>query len=192
MTFDCNEIKRRELLKLGGATFGSLILPAFVSPSMASMYNSGKVKDGARSISFRNLHTGESFSGVYRVGNKYLPDAFEKINYVLRDFRTDDVFPIDPRLIDVMYTVHDLSGSRNGFEIISGYRSPKTNTMLRKSSGGVAKKSYHMSGQAIDLRIPDFNSQRVRELAKSLNAGGVGYYRSSNFVHLDTGAVRSW
>jgi uncharacterized protein YcbK (DUF882 family) len=143
-------------------------------------------------VVFRNTHTGESFSGVYRVGNKYLPDAFDRINYVLRDFRTGDVFPIDPRLIDIIYTVHQMTRSNKPYEIISGYRSPKTNSMLRRASTGVAKKSLHMSGQAIDVRIPGFSTERIRDLACSLEAGGVGYYSRSDFVHMDTGDVRVW
>ena len=186
-------ISRRDVLKLGGyATLGSLLVPAHASEAMAGMYSKGNVKSGTREVMFRNAHTGESFSGVYRVGNKYLPDAFDKINYVLRDFRTNDVFPIDPRLIDIIYTVHQMSDTSRPYEVISGYRSPKTNNMLRKAGSGVAKKSFHMSGQAMDLRLPDFSSRRVYDLTKSLKAGGVGYYNSSNFVHIDTGTVRAW
>lgn len=183
---------RRSFLGLGGATLGGLIIPSLITPAAAANFKSGMIGEGARRLAFRNTHTGESFSGVYRVGDKYLPDAFKQINYVLRDFRTDQFYSMDPRLLDIMYTVHRMTGQSRPFEIISGYRSPKTNSMLRGKSSGVAKKSYHMKGQAVDLRIKGFSTARIRDLAKSLRGGGVGYYSRSDFVHMDTGDVRSW
>ncbi len=187
-----NQVNRRSFLGLGSAAVGGLILPSLIKPAAAANFKSGVISEGARRLSFRNTHTGESFSGVYRVGDKYLPDAFKHINYVLRDFRTDQVYAMDPRVIDIMYMVQRMTGQNRPFEIISGYRSPKTNNMLRTKSSGVAKKSYHMKGQAIDLRIKDFSSRRVRNVAASLRAGGVGYYAKSDFVHIDTGDVRTW
>ena len=145
-----------------------------------------------RKISFKNIHTGDVFSGVYRVGDTYLPDAFNKINFVMRDHRSQDLFPIDPRVLDIMYQVHRATGSREPFKILSGYRCPKTNAMLRAKSGGVAKNSLHMTGQAVDVQLDNFSMRRVRDIAVALGAGGVGYYRRSNFVHMDSGAVRSW
>jgi len=189
-----NNLDRRSFLGLGAATLGGVILPSLISPATAATFKGGVIGSGARRLAFRNTHTGESFSGVYRVGNKYLPDAFAQINTVLRDFRTGQVYPMDPRVIDIMYSVHRMTGQQKPFEIISGYRSPKTNNMLRGRSAktGVAKKSLHMKGQAIDLRMEDFSSARIRDLAASLGAGGVGYYSKSNFVHLDCGDVRTW
>ena len=195
MTLDNDGAVRRDLLKFGAyTTVGALLVPATVKPAAAAgVFRGAKLNNGAREISFHNTHTGETFSGVYRVGNKYLPEAFDKINYVLRDFRTGDIFPIDPRLIDIIYTVHGMTRSERPYEIISGYRSPKTNAMLRQTGGGgVAKKSLHMSGRAIDVRIPGFSTARIRDIAKSIKAGGVGYYGGSDFVHMDTGSVRSW
>lgn len=189
---DLQTINRRSFLGLGAATLGGVMLPSLVTSASAANFKGGVIGEGARRLTFRNTHTGDSFSGVYRVGSKYLPDAFKQINYVLRDFRTDQVYAMDPRLIDIIYTVHRMTGQSKPFEIISGYRSPKTNTMLRGKSSGVAKKSYHMKGQAIDLRIKDFSTARLRDLAKSLRAGGVGYYSKSDFIHVDTGDVRSW
>lgn len=188
------EMDRRSFLSIGAATLGGIILPAMTSPAAAATFKGGVVGDGARRLSFRNTHTGESFSGVYRVGDKYLADAFTQINTVLRDFRTDQVYPMDPRVIDIMYTVHRMTGEQRPFEIISGYRSPKTNTMLRGRSknSGVAKKSLHMEGRAIDLRMEGFSTKRLRDLAKAVQAGGVGYYRKSNFIHIDCGDVRAW
>lgn len=183
-------LNRRKFLGLGAlAAASTVITTSVINPASAAIL---KGDGGARKISFRNSHTGETFSGVYRVGNKYLPDAFDRINIVLRDFRTDELFPIDPRAIDIIYAVHQQTQSAEPYEILSGYRCPKTNAMLRGNSGGVAKNSLHMTGQAIDLRLPGFNTKRIRDLAISLRAGGVGYYPRSNFVHMDTGDVRTW
>ncbi len=178
-------LDRRSFLSLGAATLGGLLIPSLSNVAQAANY-------GPRRLSFRNAHTGESFSGVYRVGNKYLPDAFKQINMVLRDFRTDQVYPMDPRVIDIIQAVHAQTGQNTPFEIISGYRSPKTNAMLRRNSSGVAKKSLHMEGRAIDLRMEGYSTTRIRDIASNLQAGGVGYYSRSNFVHMDTGDVRTW
>lgn len=149
-------------------------------------------KSGTFDISFRNQHTGESFSGAYRVGNKYLPDSFSQINKVLRDFRTNEIFPIDPRVIDIIFMIHKKAGINGPIEILSGYRSPKTNARLSTVSTGVAKNSLHMTGQAIDLRLPGFSTRQANRIACKLRAGGVGYYPKSNFIHVDTGRVRHW
>lgn len=142
-------------------------------------------------VNFRQAHTGERFNGVYRVGNQYLPEAFEKLNYVLRDFRTKEVFPMDPRVIDILSLLQ--SRTRNEqFEILSGYRSPRTNRNLRRNTSGVAKNSFHMYGQALDIRAPGVRTSSLRNHAKALKAGGVGYYARSGFIHVDTGSVRSW
>jgi uncharacterized protein YcbK (DUF882 family) len=179
---------RRAFLGLGATTIGGILIPSVCG---AATFKTGLV-GGARRLAFRNAHTGESFSGVYRVGDKYLPDSFRQINTVLRDFRTGDTHPMDPRVIDILYMIQRSTGRSTPFEIISGYRSPKTNEMLRKSSTGVAKKSFHMQGRAIDLRMEGFSTRRLRDVAKSLQAGGVGYYSKSNFIHIDSGDVRSW
>lgn len=187
-------LDRRSFLGMGAATLGGVILPALVSPAAAANFKTGVIGNGARRLSFRNAHTGESFSGVYRVGNKYLPDAFQQINTVMRDFRTDQSYPMDPRVIDIIYSVQRMTGRQMPLEILSGYRSPQTNNMLRGRSkrSGVAKKSLHMEGRAIDLRMEGFSTKRLRDIAASLRAGGVGYYSKSNFVHLDSGDVRTW
>lgn len=187
------DMTRRSFISFGSkAALGTMLVPAVASPVMAAVFSNGKVSRGARRVSFRNQHTGEIFSGVYRVGDKYLPDAFDRINVVLRDFRSDEVFPIDPRVIDIIHTVHEMTGSSEPYEVLSGYRCPKTNAMLREASGGVAKNSLHMTGQAIDLRMPGFSTARIRDLARTLKAGGVGYYAKSDFVHMDSGDIRHW
>ncbi len=184
---------RRKFLGFGILTAAVTVAAPLVKPACAAMFSGRDERmEGARRISFRNSHTGEIFSGVYRVGDKYLPDAFDRINIVLRDFRSNELFPIDPRVIDIIYTVHQRTGRTDPYEVISGYRCPKTNANLRRSSEGVAKNSLHMTGQAIDLRLPGFATREVRNIAVNLKAGGVGYYAKSNFVHMDTGDVRSW
>lgn len=185
-------LNRRSFLGIGAATLGGVLIPSLSNMALAANFKTGIIESGSRRLSFRNAHTGESFSGVYRVGNKYLPDSFKQINTVLRDFRTDQVYPMDPRVIDILYTVHRMTGRSTPFEIISGYRSPKTNTMLRKTSTGVAKRSLHMEGRAIDLRMEGYSTKRIRDITASLRAGGVGYYSKSNFVHMDSGDVRTW
>lgn len=183
------DMNRRSFLALGAATMGTMMVPAL---AQAAQFKTGVVESGTRRLAFRNAHTGESFSGVYRVGDKYLPDAFKQINMVMRDFRTDEVYPMDPRTIDILNAVQRMTGKSTPFEVISGFRSSKTNNMLRNTSTGVAKKSLHMEGRAVDLRMEDFDTARLRDLAINLGAGGVGYYSRSNFIHLDSGDVRDW
>jgi uncharacterized protein YcbK (DUF882 family) len=187
------DTSRRSFLGLiGAATLGAALIPAVPGTALAGVSGNAQIERGVRRISFRNQHTGEIFSGVYRVGDKYLPDAFDKINVVLRDFRSNEVFPIDPRVMDIIYSVHQMTGRSDPYEVLSGYRCPKTNKMLRSGSEGVAKNSLHMTGQAIDLRIPGYSTSQIKSLAVSLKAGGVGYYPKSDFVHMDSGIVRVW
>ena len=180
-------LTRRDILKMGLAGFLGSVIPLTFPGDAEAITNFASWK-----ISFRNAHTGESFNGVYRVGNRYLPDAFDRINYVLRDFRTNEVFPMDPRVIDLVKVVQEKSRPGTPLEILSGYRSPKTNAMLRNASSGVARNSYHMYGQAIDIRMPGFSTKKLRDVARRERVGGVGFYPKSNFVHVDTGDVRSW
>ena len=143
-------------------------------------------------VSIKNAHTGERFQGVYRIGSYYVPGAFRKINRVMRDHRTGDIHPIDPKLIDTVSRIQRDCRCGQAVEILSGYRSPKTNNMLRSKSSAVAKNSFHMKGQAADIRVPGSSSSKVRNTARALRVGGVGYYPRSNFVHVDTGSVRTW
>jgi len=146
----------------------------------------------ARELSFFNLHTGEHLVAEYWHQGDYIPDALENINHILRDFRTNQVLPIDPQLLDLLHKLRATLGSVNPFQIISGYRSPKTNANLAANSGGVAKGSLHMQGKAVDLRIEGVHLGDLRQAAMDLQGGGVGYYPNSNFVHVDVGRVRSW
>ncbi len=160
--------------------------------AMLAPWTRAAASTGERGLAFYHTHTGERLKTVYYAGGDYVPDALEEINHLLRDFRTGDVSPIDPQLLDILAEVRALTGSRAEFQIISGYRSPQTNAMLRSTSSGVAKKSLHMQGRAIDVRLTQFDTAKLRKAALSLRAGGVGYYPGSDFVHLDTGRVRSW
>jgi len=180
-------VDRRLFLK-GGICLSATALISTVGITPAMAHHSG----GKFELSIHNMHTGESYKGIYRVGNQYLPEAFEKINYTLRDHRTGEVFPIDPRVIDIAAAVHRMSGSRKEFQILSGYRSPKTNNKLRRKTNGVAKQSLHMSGQALDVQLDDVSTRRLRDIAVKLKAGGVGYYPRSGFVHVDSGQFRTW
>jgi uncharacterized protein YcbK (DUF882 family) len=180
-------VERRRFLKVGLAGFLAASVPLISSRNAQAAPTYGQWK-----IAMHHSHTGETFSGVYRVGDQYLPEAFERINYLLRDFRSDEAFPMDPHVIDILSVVQARTRTGRPMEVLSGYRCPKTNAMLRHETRGVAKKSLHMFGQAIDFRMPGFNTGRLRNLAQNLKAGGVGYYPRSNFVHVDTGALRHW
>lgn len=186
-TMDLNRLERRDVLKYSLCGLLAGVLPLFPA---RSAYSAQKFQSWR--IAFRNSHTGESFSGVYRVGDKYLPDAFERMNYVLRDHRNNEIFPMDPRVLDLVKILHDRTGSDEPLEVLSGYRSPRSNNMLRNASTGVARNSLHMYGQAMDIRLPGYNTRRLRDVARKMKAGGVGYYPKSDFVHVDSGKVRSW
>lgn len=170
----------------GGAAF-TLSSSAFAGSFSRSMLDSGK-----RHIALRQIHTGETFSGVYRIGDQYIYEAFEQINTLMRDFRTGDVYPVDPRLIDFLWRINQKTDTKYPFQVLSGYRSPKTNLRLAKNTNGVATNSYHMSGQAADIRLPYYDTQGLRHAAVSLRAGGVGFYPRSDFIHIDTGDFRTW
>lgn len=145
-----------------------------------------------RAIGFRHLHTGEALTIEYAEGERYLPEALSAVNRLLRDFRTGDIHPIDPGLIDLLHQIARRLDTRHAFEVISGYRSPHTNAALRERSGGVAARSLHMVGQAIDVRVAGVPLATLRAAALDVQGGGVGYYPASNFVHIDTGRVRRW
>lgn len=146
----------------------------------------------ARSLSFNNLHTGERLKTVFQEHGQFDPVALDEINHLLRDFRTGDVEPIDPRLLVLISDLRHKLGSNAPFQVISGYRSPRTNAMLRANSSGVAKKSFHMRGMAIDCYLPDVDLLTLHKAALKQRGGGVGLYRKSGFVHLDVGRFRTW
>ncbi len=147
---------------------------------------------GERKIQLRNLHTGEKIRATYWEDGKYIPETMRDMAHFLRDHRTGDKHRIDAGLMDILHDLQLRIGSRKEFHIISGYRSPKTNRMLSSRSGGVAKRSLHMRGRAIDIRLPGTDLSNLRKAALSMRAGGVGYYPQANFIHVDTGRFRTW
>jgi uncharacterized protein YcbK (DUF882 family) len=152
--------------------------------------------EGARyTLRLRHLHTGESLNIVYRIGNTYIPAAIERLNHFLRDHRTEDQSHYDPREFDVLHNVLTRLGKPAGeIDVVCGYRTPWSNEFLRNlgPNTGVAKNSQHVQAKAIDIRVPGVRTRNLRDAALSLQAGGVGYYPLSQFVHVDVGPVRQW
>jgi len=195
--------KRRAILTMGlgaMASAGFAATPSFgwaetVSPGLAPQGLapvSGVAQSQFRSVAMNNLHTGESMEAVYWDGGDYVPDVLDAVNVHLRDYRTGDVHPIDTRLLDLLDSVSQLTETKTPFEVISGFRSARTNALLHERSAEVAQKSFHVQGMAIDVRLPDVELRHLHAAARSLGRGGVGFYPDSNFVHLDVGPVRSW
>jgi len=149
-------------------------------------------KTDERQLSLYHTHTSESLTVTYYRDGEYVPSALAELNHFLRDFRTDDAVNMDPAVFDILYDIQIASGSVGTYQIISAYRSPATNEMLRGNSNGVARNSQHLLGRAIDVRLTDLDTAELRDVALSLQRGGVGYYSKSDFVHVDTGRVRQW
>jgi uncharacterized protein YcbK (DUF882 family) len=170
-----------------------LLLKASLAGSVLAIAPLSKVWAATeRSVSLYNLHTGERVNQPYWMQGSYLPDSLSAINTVLRDHRSGEVYPIDPGLLDLLSALQQRVGSQRGYEVISGYRSPATNAMLHNASNGVATRSLHMLGQAIDIRLPGTRLATLHGAAKQMKSGGVGLYTASDFVHVDTGRVRYW
>jgi uncharacterized protein YcbK (DUF882 family) len=176
-------LPRRALLRAGAAAVLSASLPGFALATTLP---------GARKLKLENLHTGERLAADYCVGGRYLPDALQAINHILRDYRTGDVHAIDPRLLDLLHDLNTRLETDATFQVISGFRSAQTNGMLHERSSGVASKSLHTQGMAIDIRVPGRALNAVHATALSLERGGVGLYPTSDFVHVDVGRVRRW
>ena len=176
------DLDRRHLLGLGLAAAATTVL-APARPWAAT---------ADRSLSFFNTHTRETLTATYWRNGTIDRGALHDVNFILRDFRANEVFPIDVKLLDLLSELHQRTGTRQPFQIISGYRSPKTNAMLAAESNGVATRSLHMDGKAIDIRLADVELGRLHATAVAMKLGGVGMYPQSNFVHVDTGRVRYW
>lgn len=182
MARDCG---RRMFLRAGAAA----LLGGLASPAIAAVT---VPRPNFRALAFDNLHTGERLNVDYWVDGEYVPDALRAIDRVLRDFRTGDVHPIAPGLLDLLDVMRSKLDTRQPFQVISGYRSPATNAKLHEASAGVAANSLHMKGMAIDIRVPGRALKTVHATALQLRRGGVGYYPKSDFVHVDVGRVRIW
>ncbi len=184
ITMDKFDANRRKLLVLGGVALGASLLPVQAFATLST--------PRPRILTLNNLHTGESIKAEFFDGRGYIQDELAKLNHFFRDYRANKVKSIDPGLFDQLYRLQGLLGTRKPVQLISGYRSVDTNNELRAHSRGVAKKSYHTKGQAMDFHIEGISLSNIRKAALSLRAGGVGYYPSSNFVHIDTGPLRHW
>jgi uncharacterized protein YcbK (DUF882 family) len=180
--FERLRARRRFIGRMGAAVAASLSLPCAWA----------RASDAPRTLSFAHTHTGESLTATYFRDGIYQPAALGHIDHLLRDFRTGDVHPIDPGVLDILFDLRALADRDEAFAVVSGYRSPHTNAALRSRSSGVAEHSLHMQGRAIDVRLPGFPTSKLHELALQMQRGGVGFYRASDFVHLDTGRVRFW
>ncbi|MEK8090859.1 DUF882 domain-containing protein [Thermithiobacillus plumbiphilus] len=179
-------VSRRRFLKLGALSLAGMMLPMSAFASLLER------SPAERRLAFYNTHTGESLNTVYWASGDFVSDGLQEIDHILRDFRADEVAAMDRGLLDLLYVLQGQLGARKPFQIISGYRSPNTNAMLRSQSGGVARHSLHMDAKAIDIRLPGVELSHLRDAALGLKAGGVGYYPGSNFVHVDVGRVRRW
>jgi uncharacterized protein YcbK (DUF882 family) len=177
-------LDRRRLLRQVGALCGAvgsmLALPAFATVNRP------------RTLRFVHTHTGETLTAPYFDSSGYSATCLSQVNHLLRDFRTGESHRIDPPLLDILYDLQALADRDATFEVISGYRSPATNAMLHRNSNGVAEHSQHLLGKAIDVRLSGYSTRRLSEYARSLGRGGVGFYATSDFVHVDTGRVRFW
>lgn len=181
-----SSLTRRRLIRLGTGLLMAGSSPLVLGATFQSARN-------ARELAMDHTHTREKLELIYAVGTRYVPKALDHLDHFLRDHYTGDVGQMDPALYDLMHRIRLELKARDAYQIISGYRSPRTNERLRvRGNGGVAKRSLHMDGKAIDIRIPGVPLSELRDAALSLKAGGVGYYPGSKFVHIDTGRVRSW
>ena len=177
---------RREFLLAGLLTAVGCLFPYKAGAALSNFFSA------ERTLSFFNTHTGEKIKAVYCEQGAFVPQALTDINHILRDFRTGEVKEIDTGLLDLLFTLQQKLGSTVPFHVISGYRSPKTNALLRTASKGVAGHSLHMDGKAIDIRLPGCDLKTLQRAALELKRGGVGYYPGPDFVHVDVGRIRYW
>jgi len=164
----------------------------FWLPSELDPQSKDALAKEARSLSMFNTHTGHSLNVTFHRDGEFVEDALNQLNLFLRDHRANEAMQMDKMLFMQMWAISKTLETDSTFEIISGYRSPQTNEMLRKKTTGVARNSLHMQGRAIDFRLKNVNTRKVRDVARALQAGGVGYYASSDFVHIDTGKINHW
>ncbi|TRW96174.1 DUF882 domain-containing protein [Paracoccus sp. M683] len=181
-----NLINRRGMLGIFAAT------TVAAAPVMANAFGFLRGAGDMRRIRMYSGRTGESIDTVYWVDGKYIREALNEINIFMRDWRTGEAIGIDPRAVDIAAASHRMLQTNEPYMMLSGYRSPKTNAMLRSRSGGVARNSLHMVGKAADLRMKSRSVNQMYRAAMACNAGGVGKYSRSNFVHMDCGPIRTW
>jgi len=182
-----NAVTRRALLGGLASLTAMAAVPAFAS-APALLKGAGDF----RSLSLVNNRTGEWLNSVYWAEGEYIPEALEAVNHIMRDWREDLAYRMDPHALDILSATQALLECDEPFQVVSGYRTPKTNAMLRRRSRGVAKNSYHMKGMAVDIALKTRSVRQISRAGLSLGAGGVGRYSRSHFVHLDSGPVRRW
>lgn len=170
----------------------SILLLGAAGSCLSPVASAVMTSQGSRSLKLNNAHTGETLSVTYWAQGEYVTEGLVALNRLLRDFRANEVCAMDPGLFDLIYALRNQLPGREAITVYSGYRSPATNKKLRGASSGVAKKSYHMLGQALDFSIPGYRLSDQRKVAIALKAGGVGYYPESGFIHVDTGRIRRW
>ena len=179
-------LMRRDFLKLGLLATGFMLNPLSVQAALDSR---SKI---IKTLAFYNTHTDERLRVDFCRNSKYDAGALAQINYILRDHRSGEIKAIDIKLLELLHTLSNKTTCQAPIHVISGYRSPATNKSLRKNNKGVASRSMHLQGKAIDIRIPGFSTRQLRNVARKMKGGGVGYYPKSDFVHVDTGRVRYW
>lgn len=184
-----NKTTRRAVLG-AFASAGIVMIPA--APVYAGIFGYNKGAGNIRKVNLRSGRTGESINTIYWIEGQYIKPALEEINYFMRDWRENEVVNMDRRNIDLIAAVHNLLETEEPFQMLSGYRTQRTNDMLRRRSRRVAKKSYHIKAMAGDLRLGTRTVSQISAAGLSCNAGGVGKYYRSNFVHLDSGPIRTW
>jgi uncharacterized protein YcbK (DUF882 family) len=174
---------RRRILAAGlAAAAGVIARPVFAAPRVIR----------TRQVALRNVHTGDTLRASYWADDYYIPQSLRQIAYVLRDFHSGDIHPIDRRLLDLLARLQQMLNTNEPFMVTSGYRSPKTNARLAATNEGVAAHSLHMQGMAVDASLHSVSLRQLRMAATTLGGGGVGYYPASGFVHLDVGPIRHW
>lgn len=195
MSDDPDGAARRDFLRSAVRTSlrGAATLVAVRALPVAATGVAATLTRGERRLSFAHTHTGERLSVVYALDGRYLPDALRALEHLLRDHYSGAVGAIDPRLFDQLHALREALGCSQPFEVISGYRCAQTNERLRSTRGGdVARRSLHLDGRAVDVRLPGLALAQLRDVALSMRSGGVGFYPHERFVHLDTGPVRHW
>lgn len=184
--------KEREFTRRGFMSALTAATTVVAAPVHANVFGFLKGAGDVRRLRMYSQRTGEMLDTIYWVEGSYIPEAMKEINWFMRDWRRDAVINYDRRNIDIIAASHRLLETDEPFNLLSGYRSPATNAMLRGKNRGVAKNSYHMKGMAADLKLKGRSVTQVGAAARSCNAGGVGRYYGSRFVHMDCGPVRTW
>ena len=176
-------IARRDFLRMAAGAAATMAAPAALAIP---------VSNEDRILRFMNIHTGEKLTATYWAGGDYITEELAAVERLLRDHRSNEVGTIDQSLLDMLYSLQHKVEKPGTFQVISGYRSSSSNAKLHRTTSGVAKRSLHMQGKAIDIRLPGVQLKQLRKAAIAMKTGGVGYYPDSNFIHVDTGRPRHW